>query len=441
MISITLDRCEIKENQEACESFVESINAMARDIFSEPDISLSDAESRVFEGFRLIRQKFLEMFLSYQANEEPSEPVVCPKCGQECRRRYKRERRITTMCGVIRVARWVYGCAAGHYHVLWDGKQKLTGQWTHRVVEMMCRLAARLDFREAAEELSYHGIKVSHETVHQLVDEFSEGLNIPEQVETQKFEPNQRWYVSCDGCHTNSPDGWKEVKAGCVYRDYPHPPNSPGAISRARTTSIRYVASREAASDFGKELYKLAVNSGLYQEDIDTQEIVVLGDGAPWIWNIAKEYFPNAVQIVDYMHATSHLYNVAKVVFGETATEDVKTWVKETEPLLYDGNISEVASRIRGLGTQHPEVSEDLEREARYFEKHANRMQYKTFREKGYQIGSGVIESACKHVVGQRCKQAAMRWKEPGINAVLKMRCLLKNGGWNKYWYPDTKAA
>ena len=441
MISITLDRCEIKENQEACESFVESINAMARDIFSEPGISLSDAESRVYEGFHLIRQKFLEMFLSHQANEEPSEPVDCPKCGQACRRRYKRERRITTMCGVIRVARWVYGCAAGHYHVLWDGKQKLTGQWTHRVVEMMCRLAARLDFREAAEELSYHGIKVSHETLHQLVGELAEGLDIPEQVEIQKLEPNQRWYVSCDGCHTNSPDGWKEVKAGCVYRDYPQPPNSPGAISRARTTSIRYVASREAASDFGKELYKLAINSGLYQEDIDTQEIVMLGDGAAWIWNIAKEYFPNAVQIVDYMHATSHLYNVAKVAFGETETEDIKTWVKETEPLLYDGNISEVASRIRGLGIYNSEATALFDREAKYFEKHANRMQYKAFREKGYQIGSGVIESACKHVVGQRCKQAAMRWKKPGINAVLKMRCLLKNGGWNKYWYPDTKAA
>ena len=441
MISITLDRCEIKENQEACESFVASINEMARDIFSEPGISLSDAESRVYEGFRLIRQKFLEMFLSHQATEEPSEPVECPKCGEACRRRYKRKRRITTMCGVICVERWVYGCAAGHYHVLWDTKQKLTGQWTHRVVEMMCRLAARLDFREAAEELSYHGIKVSHETLHQLVGEFSEGVNIPEQVETQKLEPNQRWYVSCDGCHTNSPDGWKEVKAGCVYRDYPHPPSSPGAISRARTTSIRYVASRETASDFGKELYKLAINSGIYQEDIGTQEIVFIGDGAAWIWNIAKEYFPNAVEIVDYMHAASHLSNVAKVAFGETETEVVKAWVKEIEPFLYDGNISEVASRIRGLGIYNPEATALFDREAKYFEKHANRMQYKAFREKGYQIGSGVIESACKHVVGQRCKQAAMRWKKPGINAVLKMRCLLKNGGWNKYWYPDTKAA
>ncbi len=106
------------------------------------------------------------------------------------------------------------------------------------------------------------------------------------------------------------------MKAGCVYRDYPLPPDSSGAISRARTMSIRYVASRSDATRFGKELYALATNCGIYQEDIDTQEIVYIGDGAPWIWNISKEYFPNAVEIVDYMHATSHLYNVVKLPLG-----------------------------------------------------------------------------------------------------------------------------
>lgn len=77
-----------------------------------------------------------------------------------------------------------------------------------------------------------------------------------------------------------------------------------------------------------------------------------LGDGATWIWNLAYEYFPNAVEIVDYMHAKSHLYDVAKVAFGETETEAIQDWVKTTEPLLYDGNVTEVAARIRGLDTQ-----------------------------------------------------------------------------------------
>ena len=68
-------------------------------------------------------------------------------------------------------------------------------------------------------------------------------------------------------------------------------------------------------------------------------------------------------------------------------------------------------------------------------------MQYKAFCEKGYQIGSGVIESACKHVVGQRCKQAAMKLKKEGINKVLALRCLVKNGAWDRYWNHLPQAA
>ena len=141
------------------------------------------------------------------------------------------------------------------------------------------------------------------------------------------------------------------------------------------------------------------------------------------------------------MHAKSHLYEVAKLAFGETEIEVIGAWIKETEPLLYDGNITAVVARIRALATQQSEVSDSLQKEARYFEKHADRMRYKKFREKGYQIGSGVIESACKHVVGQRCKQAAMRWKEKGINPVLALRCLVKNGAWDKYWNELKQAA
>ncbi|RKU06201.1 hypothetical protein C6501_18975 [Candidatus Poribacteria bacterium] len=166
-----------------------------------------------------------------------------------------------------------------------------------------------------------------------------------------------------------------------------------------------------------------------------------IGDGAAWIWNIADEYFPNAVEIVDIMHAKSHLYDVAKAAFGEPEIEGIGSWIKAVEPLLFDGHIPAVVARIRALATEHPEVSDMLEREARYFEKHAKRMQYKAFREKGYQIGSGVIESACKHVVAQRCRRTSMRWTEQGLNPILEWRCLLKNNAWDRYWYPDTIAA
>ncbi len=441
MQSIPLSRCEdnAHEEKEDFINLVKEVNDLYVDISSDESLSLGDVEVRVSEAFRSYEQKFLEMCFSNNGCKKESEPVECPSCKAPCRPLRKRERHFTTLCGTIRINRWVYCCEQGHRHVPWDAKQKLLDQYTHRVAEAMCRLSARLDYREASQELSHQGIEISHTTLHQSVCKWSKDLNVCEQIAPQKLEGHQRWYVSCDGCHTNSPDGWKEVKVGCIYRDYPQPVS--GGTPSVRTESIRYVAGRQNAVAFGKELYALATNSGIYREDIDTQEVVFIGDGAAWIWNLCKEYFLNAVEIVDYPHAVSHLYQVAKLVFGETETEAIVVWVKETEPLLYDGNITEVASNIRALATQHPEVSESLEREARYFEKHAKRMQYRTFREKGYQIGSGVIESACKHVVGQRCKQASMRWETQGINAVLKWRCLYKNKTWDSYWFPDRIAA
>jgi hypothetical protein len=439
MFSISLDSCEVKENTEAVKNLVGEINDLVGSLGTDTCVSLDEAEQRILEGTRSIRCKLLELYANEEASVPAPEPVACPKCDQPSGRQRKRERQFTTLCGVICVNRWEYECGSGHYHRPWDIRQRLKGRYTHRVAETMCRLSARLTFREASEELLRQGIKVSHTTLHKKVREWSKDLKALKEVERQTLEGYQRWYVSCDGCHTNSPEGWKETKVGCIYRDYPQLGSN--SVPSVRTCSLRYTANRQDAEQCGKDLYALALNSGIYQEDIETQEVVFIGDGAAWIWNLAAEYFPNAIEIVDYMHAKSHLYDVAKVAFGETETEAIEAWIQETDPLLSAGNIPEVVARIRTLATQHPEVRETLERETGYFQRHAQRMRYQAFREKGYMIGSGVIESACKHVVGQRCKQASMRWTEQGLNTILEWRCLLKNGTWDGYWYPDTIAA
>ena len=211
---------------------------------------------------------------------------------------------------------------------------------------------------------------------------------------------------------------------------------------KVRPTSLRYVAARETAADFGKQVAALATQTGIYQDEktLETEEVVVIGDGAAWIWNLADEHFPNATEIVDFIHAKTHLYDAAKHAFGEEDREAIETWVETTQTPLYNGETAEVVACLRALGTQNPDIADALEREVGYFQKHAHRMRYRTFDEKGYQIGSGVIESACKHVVAERCKQAGMRWTQQGINAILFWRCLLKNQAWDTYWdnqYPQ----
>ncbi len=432
MFSIPLENPEVKE-------ILEDIAQVAGELSSSRCVSLEAAETCVRDLMNRTGQKLLEVCVSEAASQQSTAPVACPQCEQACRPIQKRGVTITTLCGRIRVQRWVYKCVSGHYHRPWDMRQKLKGIYTYRVAERMCYLAAHFDYRAAAKELSFQGIEVNHTTLHQKVREWLSELHASEQVEPQKLVAHQRWYVGCDGCYTNSPDGWKEVKVGCVYRDYPQ--LGSGATPSARTESIRYVAGRENAEQFGKKLFALATQSGIYRDDIDTQDVVFIGDGAAWIWNLADEYFPNAIEIVDYMHAKSHLYEVAKQAFGEHQTTTIEKWVEATDFFLYEGDTAELVLRIRGLGIENPDVVNILDREAGYFEKHAERMQYKMFREKGYQIGSGVIESACKHVVGQRCKQAAMGWQEKGINPVLSARCLIKNGAWDRYWNELKQAA
>lgn len=302
----------------------------------------------------------------------------------------------------------------------------------------MCRLSARLDFREAADELKRQGIDVSHTALEQAVESWGTAIEVPYWVDSQPLEKQQRWYVNCDGCHTHLSDGWHEVKVGTVYRDYPqHGENSE---AHAIEESVRYIASQSPAEGFGPKWFELATNSGVYREGEEGAEIVAICDGAEWIWNLVEDYFPTAVQIVDYPHATGHLWECAKKAFGEDEKR-VTPWVKLTENFLFAGDIQQVARQLRLLGEAFPVHAEELEKQAAYFEKQAHRMQYRAFREKGYQIGSGIVESACKHVVAERCKQAGMKWKKKGIDAILKWRCLLKNGAWDRYWQTFQKAA
>lgn len=412
----------------------EEVKEIFSSIVDDTSLSLEMLESEVHQASQELGRKVLEARLSQRASQTDSPSEACPVCQGELRRFRKRQRCVETLCGVVRVSRWVYRCdACGHCHVPWDADEGLKEGFTVNVAKAMCRLSARLDFREASEELAHHGIEISHTTLQQKVRQWSEGESVSDYVDEQTLEEGSRWYVSCDGVHTLFQDGsYHEVKVGCLYRDYPQLGSK--SVASARTKSLRYVASQTDAASFGQHWFDLATASGIYQDETDTEEVVIIGDGAAWIWNLSDEYFPDAIEIVDYMHAKSHLYEVAKQVFGENSRESVEAWVEKTEPFLYAGDTQTVGVHIRALGVGNPDLSQLLQREARYFQKHSKRMQYQTFVENGYHIGSGLIESACKHVVAQRCKQASMKWSEVGINAILFWRCLLKSEAWETFW-------
>jgi hypothetical protein len=203
--------------------------------------------------------------------------------------------------------------------------------------------------------------------------------------------------------------------------------------------STTYVGAIETADDFGYRIYTEAWRRGW--EWATTK--IVIGDGAVWIWNLADQHFPGAVQIVDLFHARQHLWDIAALLYPYDAAAK-KRWMIPMKDLLDHGRIDLLVEWLREIAAGHagtqPSLAEEISKEAEYFETNTQRMQYPEFREKGFFVGSGVIEAGCKSIVGVRLKQSGMFWTVQGANAVTALRCCRFNGRFEDYW-DDARAA
>ena len=228
-------------------------------------------------------------------------------------------------------------------------------------------------------------------------------------------------------------DVYREVKVGAVFEATGGPERSglaPGVFVD-QAGQKHYVAHRGRAEDFGKLLYALAVRYGLQR----AHQLVVLGDGAAWIWRLVAEHFSEAVQIVDIWHAREHVWKVARAVFGPN-TPEAGAWAEHACSLLVEGKIEDLVTEIVVLAPVPPEPGSsrsvpDIERD--YFISNAARMRYPAFRAQGMHVGSGIAEAACKTVVSTRAKRAGMRWTPEGLDAVLAVRTAVLNDTYDSF--------
>jgi hypothetical protein len=155
----------------------------------------------------------------------------------------------------------------------------------------------------------------------------------------------------------------------------------------------------------------------------------VLGDGAPWIWNLATEHFPDAVQIVDRFHAKQHLSDVGKAVYGATSAL-ARAWARERHDELDAGHLDAVLAALRAHATTH----EDARKCVDYVERNRARMRYPEFRAAGLCTSTGVVEAGCKVAIGTRCKRAGMHWTVAGVDAIIALRCCTLSGRFEDFW-------
>jgi len=218
----------------------------------------------------------------------------------------------------------------------------------------------------------------------------------------------------------------REAKLGCVFTQTRVDQQGYPVRDEESTT---YVGAIETVEGFGRRIYAEAVRRGLRW----AQKLIVLGDGAKWIWGTAEENFPGATEIVDLYHAREHLAKVAKLVYGVQAPKS-QAWLSARREELDDGKVEAVVAAMGRPRLQDGGAQEEVQTEMEYFRGNAERMRYAKFRSQGLFVGSGVVEAGCKTIFGQRLKLSGMHWTVSGANAIIALRCCQMSGRWEEFW-------
>jgi hypothetical protein len=199
--------------------------------------------------------------------------------------------------------------------------------------------------------------------------------------------------------------------------------------------STTYVGVIEPAPAFGQRIYAEAVRRGIER----ARQVIVLGDGAPWIWGIAEEHFPGAIQILDLYHVREHLGTLAQVVYG-SGSPTSEIWKTDRWAELDAGDVDRILVAMGRLRPRELQASEEVRKAIAYFEVNAERMRYAAFRSLDLFVGSGVVEAGCKTIVCQRLKLSGMHWTIRGANDIIALRCCALSGRWEEFWESRSSA-
>ena len=203
---------------------------------------------------------------------------------------------------------------------------------------------------------------------------------------------------------------WRELKSVCWYEVI-----GVYGQEKDKAQQITYHSDISSAQDFGELVWA----SGVQRWADQAEELIFVCDGASWIWKLVEHYYPQAIQIVDWYHACAYLTPIAEAAFPEG--EGRQSWLEQVKEELWQGRVEAVIRACQA--ERHPPAAREAAgRAVSYYTHNQQRMAYGEYREKGYWIGSGTVESACKQIATARLKIAGARWTLPGVVATAKAR-------------------
>jgi hypothetical protein len=368
-----------------------------------------------------------------------------PLAGQT--RKSRESIHVHCLFGVFTLQRdYYYSPATGGYYPA-DAALGLETGHTPALVRLACLEGAdEVGFEKAERHLlETGGIRLQARQIQRLVQRVGP---VAQAWQQREYRPGQEdrtpvpiMYVSADGSGVpmrkeelvgrsgKQADGTAKTRQaylGCVFTQ--HRVDEEGRPVRD-WESTTYLSCLESSDLFGPMIRAEALRRGMGSAD----KVVLLIDGAAGLENLGLINFKDAIQIVDFYHALEHAGKVLVAWLGSKDHPDYKRrrgyWAKR---LLKNGVVKLIAAaRAECAGTPKAPT---VEKELNYFVQNVDRMQYGTFRQQGYFIGSGVIEAGCKTVIGARCKQSGMFWGKPGAENILALRCINSSRRDDAFW-------
>lgn len=404
-------------NEELIQRLIRKYEQTLRQNLTEGSQTLDEIEQEITKIGKQVQKDLQDERVEQQGTGYTQDQIPC-SCGRKAAYTAHHPRRLVTLHGSITLSRAYYYCrACKQGHCPLDTTLGLDkGETSLGIRGLIGRLSAYMPDRKAMVEVErLSGVKLAASTVGHLSRDLGAQLAQEWQADEARLKAgNLPGPERCLPCVHTSLDGvfvlvdkkWCEVKIGVVYE------RGERGVERAA-----YSATLAKSAEFGSRWRTLTYRHG----GQNCRTLVVVADGAEWIWQEVGKYAPLSVQILDYYHAVEHLWVVARARFGE-GSEAAAEWMGVQKKALLDDKINAVIDDIALWQPQSPAAEEVRQREVNYLRTHQHRMQYKTFREAGYHIGSGVVESGCKSTVQWRMKGPGMRWSGDGAEAMLHLR-------------------
>jgi len=425
-----------KYNSETVQNLTQEFANLLRETLVHGE-HIGEIEHNMRELLQEVGQKSLQILLEEKGKAQERE-IRCD-CGGSLGYDGQRQATLITVFGRVTYKRAYYsGCGCGQGKAPLDEELRLNpGEVTIGLSNLLSLAGIQFSFKESCAWLKeFLLFEVSENTVRQETERMGQ-IQVKIEKEWIAHSQQEDWlqrrqrqnepvadtlYCAIDaakariasrpkaGQTKETHEDWRDVKC-LVWFEAEEVPSAQQKV-RERSKAARQEVPRRAVrkqyacditdtAQFGELLWA----TGCQRNAERCSRLVFLGDGAPWIWNLVRTYFPHAIQMVDWYHAEEHLENVARAAFTADVHQQ-QAWLENAKQALWEGRVEEVIQACQALAERCEEAAKNV----KYFFEHSERMRYQRFREQGLMIGSGVVESGCKQIVTLRLNFQGAHW-------------------------------